>query len=166
MQPVASKAARVGAMVHHVECGGADQAGQWHRDLLVDRGPSLYVDIGFDPTYDPDRPSKAPQAGVKNVWALIDTGAVESFIDNGLALSLALPIVDRVQLAGISGRHLASVYVAQIHVPSLAFTIYGRFAGVDLLAGGQTHTALIGRTFLANFKMTYDGRLGRVVLQG
>ena len=32
--------------------------------------------------------------------------------------------------------------------PILDFIQYGRFAGVDLAAGGQVHKALIGRTFL------------------
>lgn len=40
----------------------------------------------------------------------------------------------------------------------------GAFAGVDLKAGGQIHSALIGRTFLRHFKMIYDGRTGTVSL--
>jgi hypothetical protein len=35
---------------------------------------------------------------------------------------------------------------------------------VDLKAGGQIHSALIGRTFLKHFKMVYDGRTGTVTL--
>jgi hypothetical protein len=58
----------------------------------------------------------------------------------------------------------ASIFIAQIHVPSLAFTIYGAFAGVDLAAGGQVHKALIGRTFLRAFKMVYEGTTGTVTL--
>ncbi len=56
------------------------------------------------------------------------------------------------------------MYLAHIHIPNLNFTIYGAFAGVDLIAGGQRHYALIGRTFLRYFKMTYDGLTGDVTL--
>ena len=41
-----------------------------------------------------------------------------------------------------------TVHLAQIYVPSLDFTVYGRFSAVHLAAGGQAHQALIGRTFL------------------
>ena len=56
------------------------------------------------------------------------------------------------------------MHLAQIHVPSLQVTLYGTFAGVDLIAGGQLHHALIGRTFLRHFTMTYNGASGSVVL--
>jgi len=35
---------------------------------------------------------------------------------------------------------------------------------VDLIAGGQAHYALIGRTFLQSFTMVYEGRTGTVTL--
>lgn len=56
------------------------------------------------------------------------------------------------------------MHLAQIHVASLAFTIYGAFAAVDLAAGGQLHKALIGRTFLQNFTLLYEGLTGTVKL--
>ncbi len=40
----------------------------------------------------------------------------------------------------------------------------GALAGVDLKAGGQTHNALLGRTFLRHFKMVYGGRSGTVTI--
>jgi hypothetical protein len=61
-------------------------------------------------------------------------------------------------------RTIVNVYLAQVHVPSLAFTIYGAFAGVDLAAGGQAHRVLIGRTFLQNLAMVYEGLTGSVKL--
>ena len=131
------------------ECGIKDpHSGRWSRDLLVFHGPSIEVDIGFDSTYDPNTPARLPQSGAKNVWALVDTGAQETFIDNALATSLNLPIVDRIRVSGSVGRHLTNVYSAQMHIPSLIFTIWGRFAGVNLVSGGQAHMALIGRSFL------------------
>lgn len=57
------------------------------------------------------------------------------------------------------------MHLARIFVPALRFTIYGMFAGVHLTAGGQQRFALIGRTFLRNFIMSYDGTTGAVSLR-
>jgi hypothetical protein len=57
-----------------------------------------------------------------------------------------------------------NIHIAQIHIPSLKTTIYGEFAAVDLIAGGQPHHALIGRTFLRNFQMVYNGKTGQVTI--
>jgi len=138
--------------------GGAD--GQ---SLLVTYGPTLLVDIGFDPAHK-TTDTKAPVAGIAGVEALVDTGASESCIDGLLAAQLNLPVVDRRRISGAGGEHETNVYLAQVHVPSLPCTIYGAFAGVHLIAGGQVHKALIGRTFLQHFKMTYDGRSGEVTI--
>jgi len=126
-------------------------------------GPTLVVDIGFDPSFNPANPN-IPTPGIKGLAALVDSGAVASCIDSGLAMQLNLPIFDRQPISGISGRHEANMHLAQIHVPSLNFTIWGAFAAVDLIAGGQPHHALIGRTFLQHFKMVYEGTTGSVII--
>ena len=137
-------------------CGFATQA------LLALCGPTIEVDIGFDPSFRPG--STAPIPGITGVQALVDTGATECCIDNLLAASLNLPIVDRRPIAGISGQTTANMYLAQIRIPSLDFTMYGQFAGVDLQAGGQSHSALMGRTFLRYTIMTYNGPSGPVIV--
>jgi predicted aspartyl protease len=134
-------------------------------DLLVAWGPTLLVDIGFDPAYNPAAvPLQKPVAGINGVEALVDTGASESCIDALLAGQLNLPIVDKRTISGVGGSHSVNIYLAQVHVPSLAFTIYGPFAGVNLAGGGQRHQALIGRTFLQAFTMVYEGPTGTVKL--
>jgi hypothetical protein len=146
-----------------VQCGFGSGGTRPPHVLLIIHGPTLIVDIGFDPAYVPKGPI-APNLGAKGVQALVDTGAFQSFIDEDLAVSLKLPLVDRQHVSGSAGRHEVNMYSAQIHVPSFPFTIYGRFGGVNLSKGGQRHSALIGRTFLLNFKMTYDGTSGAVEL--
>jgi hypothetical protein len=131
--------------------------------LLVLIGPTLLVDIGFDQDYRPG-PAAKPVLGITGIQALVDTGATESCIDNLVGHDLGLPVVDRRPIAGVHGSKPANIYLAQVHVPSLSFTIYGFFAGVDLAAGGQIHRALIGRTFLRNFTMVYEGGTGTVTL--
>ncbi len=117
-------------------------------------GPTISVEIGIDP--------KDPSG--KRFHALVDTGAAESCIDRQVASDLKLPVVDRVEVSGVSGRHRTTMHIAYIHVPALDCTILGRFAAVDLIGGGQIHHALLGRTFLENFTMTYSGLTGSVEL--
>lgn len=148
------------------KCGFDDIPGGAAGKLLLSYlGPTILVDIGFDPNFNPTSlPSAAPIAGVQGVRALVDTGAGDNCIDNLLATSLNLPVADRRPVSGIHGSHISNMHLAQVHIPSLGFTIYGMFAGVDLHAGGQPHLALLGRTFLQRFTMTYDGRTGNVIL--
>ncbi len=145
---------------------GFDSVGSVNgRVLLAAHGPTLAVDIGFDPKFNPGTSSSGvPVPGITGVKALVDTGASESCIDNLLAAQLKLPIVDRRHIAGVGGKHLVNMYLAQVYVRSLMVRILGAFAGVDLAAGGQVHQALIGRTFLGNFTMIYEGRTGTVTI--
>jgi predicted aspartyl protease len=94
--------------------------------------------------------------------ALVDTGAQECFIDRDLASALTLPIVDRQEIAGSTGRDEVEVYLAQIHVKDLYFTIRGRFCGC--IIEEDTYKVLIGRSFLEHFSLWYRGRTGRVTL--
>lgn len=145
------------------KCGFTGPPGANNGDeLLIAIGPTLLVDIGFDSAFKLN--GTAPVPGIQGVAALVDTGATESCIDNLLAATLNLPIVDRRRIGGVGGAHEVNMYLAQVHVPSLDFTIYGAFAGVQLAAGGQQHQALLGRTFLRAFTMVYDGKTGDVTI--
>ena len=77
---------------------------------------------------------------------------------------LGLPVVDRTKVAGALGVGEVNVYLAQIYVADLATTVYGRFGGVNLSEGGSPHVAILGRTFLQGYTMSYEGRIGWVVL--
>lgn len=145
-------------------CGFDDGPLGSGRDLLVANGPSLSVNVGFDSNYDAKDLTKAPVPGVTGLLALVDTGATECCIDSQLAVRLGLPVVDKRKVAGVGGVSEVDVHLAQVYVPSLGFTMYGLFASVHLSAGGSLHSVLIGRTFLRDFVMTYDGPSGTVVL--
>jgi len=130
---------------------------------LVQFGPTIQVQIGFDSAYTPGNPTRPnlPQA----TWpALIDTGATESCIDSALAAQLALPAVDRTTIAGVAGTSEVDVYLAQIYVPGLSFTIHGDFSAVQISQAGLPHYALIGRTFPRHFAMVCYGRSGKVMI--
>ena len=146
-----------------VDCGFRSHAGLAGEDLLVTWGPTLDVQIGFDPGFVSGDRSR-PKLDHRLFPALVDTGAQESCIDSSLAAELNLPIVEQATIAGAHGSSVVDLYLAQIHAPALEFTIAGRFAGVHLAAGQQAHRALIGRTFLRWFSMRYEGATGTVVL--
>ena len=133
-------------------------------DELTRYGPTIAVEIGFDPDFQPGG-GRHPNLPPARLPALVDTGAIETCIDAELALSLNLPLVGSAQqVAGIGGTIDVNEYMAQIYIPELRFTILGPFPGVHLAAGGQPHYALIGRTFLRRFNMNYEGRTGAVVV--
>lgn len=146
------------------KCGFDDHQDNVGPDLLVQLGPTLLVDIGFDPSFDPSVPNSKPTTQLQGNHALVDTGASESCIDAAVAAALNLPIVDRRMIAGVGGAHEVNLHLAQIYIPELNFTIWGRFAGVNLQAGGQPHVVLIGRTFLRHVTLHYDGKTGKVVI--
>ena len=141
-----------------VDCGYPTNPG-----LLASIGPALKVNIGCDPDYVDDRQG-VPSPQVTGVLALIDTGASECFIDASVAASLKLPIVDRQTVTAAHGLAEINVYLAQIHVPALDKVIEGYFGGIWLQPGMSSFVALIGRSFLREFTMTYEGRTGRVIL--
>ena len=87
-----------------------------------------------------------------------------SCIDSAIATALNLPIINESTVSGAHGAGKVNVHLAQIHFPSLNLTQYGRFCGVHLHAGGQPHSALLGRTFLNKMTMTYRGNTGSVML--
>ena len=141
-----------------VNCGFTDRP-----NLLVSRGPTLSVRIGFDPRYSPGSVS-TPDIPSQLFDALVDTGATESCIDSVLAGELDLPIYDQRSVSGALGPGLVNMHLAQVYIPDLNVTVAGRFAGVHLAAGGQHHAALIGRSFLSHFEMSYVGLTGQVTL--
>jgi predicted aspartyl protease len=106
----------------------------------------------------------APRPGISDVEALIDTGAEESCIDNLLAAGLNLPVIDRRVVCGVGSMEV-DVYLAQVHVPALKFTIEGRFSGVPLEENGHHQRVLLGRTFLRYCELKYDGNSGNVTIR-
>jgi hypothetical protein len=148
------------------KCGFDDNQQVKGAELLVYFGPTLFVDIGFDPNHDPiANPGNTPVPGITGVQALVDSGATECCIDSMLAVQLNLPLVNRRKVSGVHGEKEVNVYLAQVRVPALNIVMNGSFCGVDLKAGGQAHNALMGRTFLRHFHMIYEGNTGTVTIK-
>ena len=99
----------------------------------------------------------------KRVHALIDTGAGGECIDDELARSLRLPVVEEGRMvSGIGGRHAAAVYMARVYAPSLDRLLFQPFAGARLSDGDQPHRVILGRSFLRRYRLSYDGGTGAV----
>ena len=124
--------------------------------LLVRHGPSLKVDLGFDPDFVTGF-GDFPKPGMKGLDALIDTGAHDTYIDRSLVAELGLPLIDQDIVGTATGTERVNIHLAQIHVIALGSLILGRIAAVGLRENGFEFDVLLGRTFLQNYVFTYDG---------
>lgn len=131
-------------------------------NILVRLGPTIQVVVGHLDAQNPTIPALASDQASEPTFALIDTGALESCIDDELAKKLGLPVIDKQQCSGVSGPSTHDVHLAYIDIPTLGFGQYGRFMGVHLASGGQEHRVLLGRTLLQTMVMIYDGVRGSV----
>jgi hypothetical protein len=86
------------------------RAGETAGDLLVRVGPTILVHIGLKSRAPPGEPPDLP---LKDVHALIDTGAGADGIDDDLAQRLGLPITEEGWISGVGGRHRAVIYTAR-----------------------------------------------------
>lgn len=135
------------------------KAGATPADLLVRLGPTLKVDIGLKSLAPP---GETPILALRDIKALIDTGAGGDCIDDELARSLNLPITDEGEISGVGGRHRAFIYTARVYVPALDRLVFQPFTGVKLREGEQWHQVILGRSFLRAHRLTYDGATGQV----
>ncbi|MBP9706780.1 MAG: retropepsin-like domain-containing protein [Oligoflexales bacterium] len=109
-------------------------------------------------------PDKVEELKTETVWALIDTGASHSMIDSQLASKLGLVPIDKSIVAGVSGAHEHTVYLTRIVSISLEIEQYGSFMAANLKEGGVEHEVLLGRDFLSNTIMIYDGLRAQVTI--
>jgi hypothetical protein len=123
----------------------------------------LRVRIGFDPDYFLGR-HPSPLLPPTDLPALVDTGATYSAIDSALGTYLGLPRVGTTRVSGAHGSGELPLYAAQVYVIDLDYTLTGRFAGAHLSTGNQTCLAVLGRSFLRDFTMVYEGHSGRVLI--
>ena len=126
-------------------------------ERLVLSGPTAAVQIGVGRDV-------VESTDARQHLALIDTGALDNCIDTDFARAIGLNPSEYVTAAGVDGLFETEMYAAHVYVPALAHPVIGNFMGVRLLAGGLPYAVLLGRTFLRNFSMAYDGRTGTVTL--
>lgn len=89
---------------------------------------------------------------------LIDTGASDVCIDYRVALELGLREINQATVGVVGGSTLAKIYMGRLIVPDVGFD---RVCPLYALKVRQpTHDVLLGRSFLENYIVTFDGPAG------
>jgi hypothetical protein len=139
-------------------------------DVDPEHGPLIAVRIQIDRTlrraYESvARPLPMPVSGV----ALIDTGAVQSGIDEAVALSLGLNPVGVSELLTPTGdRTKVGVFWGEVDfVGTDLQPLRQQFLGMKLgyMAGEERVVALLGRDFLSDARLDYDGPSARYTVR-
>lgn len=130
------------------DAGFTDQdTGRPNGALLLAFGPTLWVTVSH--SVQDRQPGERPS---QVVLALVDTGATESCIDGRLAEELGLPVIDEMDMSGVSGTHRHNVYLASVSIPDLEFLQYGRFAGsICAMAVRSTKPCSAGLSFKTSY---------------
>lgn len=102
----------------------------------------------------------APHIG----YALLDTGASNTSIDDQIAVALGMQVINQTTVATPQGVGPANVYAVRLafpgtHLPPINFQAV---TGMALL--NQGISALLGRDFLAGKILHYDGATSQVML--
>lgn len=104
----------------------------------------------------------APSPGIGDqsieMTGLIDTGASDICIDYRLALELGLKEIDQRSVGVVGGSVQAKIYLGRLIVPDVGFDrVCPLYA---LKVRHPTHEVLLGRSFLENYVVTFDGPAG------
>lgn len=126
------------------------------RAALLRHGPSIDIHVVPLSRY-AERASEAPPAG-----AIIDTATRHDCIDATFAERLRLPVVDTVEVLTPAGHDTIAVYAAFVAVPRLGLRRFGSFVGIDFAYAEVPHRVVLGRSFLEQVILIYDGFRGRV----
>ncbi len=105
---------------------------------------------------------KVPQS--VSGYALIDTGASSTCIDDAIAQKMGLPVVDTVQMSSASHKTTTqNVYPVSIELAGLPMSIDAPRA-VGAALSSQGIIALIGRDVLQHCTLFYNGTTGQISL--
>ncbi|MCC7542383.1 MAG: aspartyl protease family protein [Deltaproteobacteria bacterium] len=103
------------------------------------------------------------------VRLMIDTGAQRTLVDDALCVKLGLPPIRFDEIVGVSGKpeswpvYLLGVRLGLSSHPKAqenAFAVFGAEVIGMPVGPHDQHRGLLGRDFLANFELGYDGPNG------
>ena len=135
--------------------------------ILQRTGPLLEVKISVTPEHQKKLAEQgtSPPEAIQG-FALIDTGASITAVDEGVCEQLGLTPTGRVKLHHATGTEDRSCYPIQIFFPGTALPPMGNPQAVSCkLEGGQPRLLLLfGRDLLSRMRMVYHGPAGRIEL--
>ncbi|MGH9746274.1 MAG: aspartyl protease family protein [Candidatus Acidiferrales bacterium] len=126
------------------------------------RGPVLQVTVTIEQSAGKALLSQGKTAPTKTGFALIDTGASNTCIDEQAAQELGLPVIDVGTMQSASHeRHPCNIYPVQIIAPMVTMNSQ-RTMGANLASQGLL--VLIGRDVLQSCNLFYNGPAGQFTL--
>lgn len=139
---------------------------QINPNVLLNAGPVVAVEVSI-PAALAEKFAKEnqiipqPRAG----WALIDTGATHSCVDDGVISQLGVTPIRRATIHGSAGAQEVNVFPAHLRFPAIqGFEInFASMLGVNIQAqqfNNQPIIALLGRDVLTKCVFVYNGSLG------
>ncbi len=111
-----------------IECGFADTENATGQASLVHVGPTLHVDIGFDPEYAPGK-NIIPAASIPVFWSSSTPVRPKATSTSRQLRPWIFRFVEQRSYGAATGLHPANMYLAQIRVPALNYTVWGEFTG-------------------------------------
>jgi hypothetical protein len=97
-------------------------------------------------------------------WALIDTGAATTAVDESVCQKLGVAPTGEIQMGHAGGSAKRLCYPIQIVFPQMPMPplTCPSAASVDLAGGSQNYVLLVGRDLLAGMRLVYNGPMGRI----
>jgi predicted aspartyl protease len=135
------------------------------RDALLLRGPVFQVTLGLADNI-------AQQIILQGLaipepisgWALLDTGASSTCIDDAAAQRLKLPVINKVKMSSATHDAIDSnVYPALISFTGTPIKV-NALSAIGANLASQDLIALLGRDLLQNFNVFYNGAVGQITL--
>jgi predicted aspartyl protease len=136
---------------------------------LASAGPLLQVQVEVPAAFaaylaKKNQPVPTPGVG----WALIDTGATRTCVDNNLLNQLGMQATGTVTTGTAAGPTSQLLYPAKLSVPGARLEIdFGSVIGVNLSGqsiAGQDVVVLLGRDVLSRCILVYNGPGGLFTL--
>lgn len=126
------------------------------------RGPVVQVTVTIEQNAGKALLSQGKTVATKTGWALIDTGASNTCIDEQAAKDLGLPVIDVGNMQSASHeKHSCNIYPVQIITPVVTLNS-PRTMGAALASQGLL--VLIGRDVLQTCNLFYNGPIGQFTL--
>ena len=104
--------------------------------------------------------SGLPVPPARKGFALIDTGASITAVDEDVVASLGIQPIGQMKLSTPSQSRSSWLYAARLTCSGMAMPVPEILDIVGCTLQPQGFIALLGRNFLRNFVLVYDGRAG------